>query len=109
MKKSRIPKQITILILTLLTTILWVGLDIYRTLTIKPTTPVSESISKPLIPMIDSETIQSIESSTYFSNSEIPPISVTPPTLPEPTSAATPAPTIRPESSPSASLEETES
>ncbi len=74
MKKNRLPKPITILILTLLTAVLWVGLNIYRTFTIKPDAPVPESVSNPLNPVLNTEVIQQIESAIYIPDSEIPQI-----------------------------------
>ncbi|EKD57424.1 MAG: hypothetical protein ACD_57C00307G0002, partial [uncultured bacterium] len=76
MKKNSLPKPITILILTLLTALVWVGLNIYRSIAIKPAAPVSEDILKPLNPTLDTETIQKIEAAIFIQDSEVPPISV---------------------------------
>lgn len=103
MKKPSLPKPITILILTLLTAVLWVGLSIYRTVTIKPVTSVPESVSKPLTPTLNTSVIQKIESSLYIPDSELPPINVGGTTVPIPTPTGTPAPVVTPEASGSAS------
>jgi len=103
MKKNSLPKPITILILTLLTALVWVGLNIYRSIAIKPAAPVSEDILKPLNPTLDTETIQKIEAAIFIQDSEIPPISVGGTINTTPIPSQTPLPTVAPESSPSAS------
>lgn len=106
MKKSSLPKPITILILTLLTTVLWVGLNVYRTFTLKPSATVSESISKPLDPTLDTATIQQIQSTIYIPDSEIPQINAGGLKTTSPFATTTPVPTTAstatPESSSSA-------
>lgn len=103
MKKNSLPKPITILILTLLTALVWVGLNIYRSIAIKPAAPVSEDILKPLNPTLDMETIQKIEAAIFIQDSEVPPISVGGTMNTTPIPSQTPLPTVAPESSPSAS------
>jgi len=103
MKKTSLPKPITILILTLLTAVLWVGLSIYRTITVKPAAPVPESVSKPLTPTLNTSVIQKIESSLYIPDSEVPAINVGGTTAPIPTPTGTPTPVVTPEASGSAS------
>lgn len=94
MKKPSLPKPITILILTLLTAILWVGLSIYRSVTVKPSTPVPENVSKPINPSLNTAVIQKIESRIYIPDSEVPQInSVTSGTNPTPLATSTPAST----------------
>ena len=105
MKKNSLPKPITILILTLLTALVWVGLSIYRSIAIKPTTPVSENILKSLDPTLDTETMQKIEAATFIQDSEIPPLGVGGPVNTTPVPSQTPSSTALPESSPSASPE----
>lgn len=104
MKKSSLPKPITILILTLLTTVLWVGLNVYRTFTLKPSATVSENISRPLDPTLDTATIQQIQSAIYIPDSEIPQINAGGSKTSSPIATATPTPisTATPESSSSA-------
>ena len=90
MKKNKLPKPITILILTLLTSLVWVSLSIYRAVAIKPPAAVSEKISKSLNPTLNTEAIQKIESAIFFQDSDIPKINITSPNIP------TPIPTIIP-------------
>lgn len=101
MKKKALPKPITLLILTLLTAALWVGLSVYRTLAVKPASPVPENIVKALDPKLNTQVIQKIESAIYIPDSEIPPLNI------EGgqgfSAIATPVPTVSPEVSPEAS------
>lgn len=92
MKKNQLPKPISLLILTLLTSILWVGLGIYRTLTVKPQPAVPENVSRAITPNLNTNIIQKIESAVFFQDSEIPQIntSVGTPNI------ATPLPTETP-------------
>lgn len=80
--------------MTLLTAILWVGLNIYRSFTIKPAVSVPENISKPINPTLDTETIQKIQSAIYIPDSEVPPINME--GLRTSPSVATATPTIAP-------------
>ncbi len=89
--KGKIPKPISILILTLLTTLLWVSLSVYRTFTIKPPTIVPTNITKPIDPNINLESIQLIESAIFIPDSEIPPLNI------ESNTMVVPIPTITPE------------
>ena len=77
MKKNPLPKPITILVLTLLTTVVWVGLSIYRAVTVKPSATVSEEILKPINPIINTAGIDQIESAIYFEDADIPEIQLT--------------------------------
>lgn len=105
MKKSSLPKPITILILTLLTALIWVGLNIYRTVAVKPVAPVPENILKPLNPTLNTDVLQKIEASIFIQDSEVPPINVSVGEVltPTPVPTTTPEATAIPEASPSAS------
>lgn len=104
MKKEKLPKIILILILTLLTSIVWVSLNVYRSFTVKPSPSVPEEISKPLTPSLDQNTMKKVESRIFFEDSQIPDlissqtqVTPTPSPIPESTpasqSATTPVPT----------------
>lgn len=103
MKKKSLPKPITILVLTLMTAVVWVGLSIYRAVTIKPAPTVSEDILKPLNPTLNTSAIDQMESSIYFEDSEIPEISIGVSQTPGPVSTPTEAPSAELEESPSSS------
>ncbi len=103
MTKNKLPKPITLLILTLLTVVLWVGLSIYRTITVKPPTDVPQNISNPLNPTLDTNVINNIESAIYIPDSEIPALSVKQNEKPASVATPTPVSTPTPESTASAS------
>ena len=92
MKKNSLPKPISLLILTLLTAILWVGLGIYRTLTVKPVPTVPETVSKSITPSLNTNIIQKIESAVFFQDSEIPPLNIGAIKLGTPLPSAVPTP-----------------
>ncbi len=103
MTKNRLPKPITLLILTLLTVVLWVGLSIYRTITIKPPTDVPQNISNPLNPTLDTNVINNIESAIFILDSEIPALNIKQNETSVSAATPIPAPTPVPESTASAS------
>ena len=77
MNKNKLPSLVSILILTLITSIAWIGFNIYRALTIKPPEVVPEEISRPLNPKLDMDTLNIINSKLYFEDSDVPEISPT--------------------------------
>lgn len=108
MKKVTLPKPITILVLTLITTVVWVGLSVYRAITAKPPATVSEDILKPLNPVIDASVIKQVESSIYFEESDIPEIGIENIQITEPTVIPTEAPVTELEEQPTSSTSATE-
>lgn len=72
MPKSKLPKLVNILILTLITVIVWVGFDVYRLFNNPPPPIVSKEVSNPLIPNLDQDSINQIESRIYLDDSQIP-------------------------------------
>lgn len=95
MEKSKVPGLITILIMTLITSVMWVGFSIYRSLTTKPAPNVPAPISQPLTPSLDSATIEKMNSRIYFEIGSVPEPSI------GPTSSPTPEATLKPTVSPS--------
>lgn len=53
MKNIKAPRLVTIGILTLITVIFWVGFEVFRIFTVKPTLPVSDQIINPIDPILD--------------------------------------------------------
>lgn len=102
MKKNKIPKPISILILTLMTAVVWVSLNIYRAITVRPTPDIPQDVSEALNPTLNKEAITKIESAVFFQDSEIPQISVTGPETPAPQTVL-PSPSPGPEATVSAS------
>ncbi len=93
------------MILTLLTSILWVSLNVYRSFTVKPDTTVPAKISEPLTPSLDQNAILKIESKIFFDSSQIPDSVAVETSEPSPTvePVATTEPTTTPEVTPEAS------
>lgn len=60
--KNKIPSLVSILILTTLTVILWISLNIYRAITVKPTEAVPKEVSLPFEPNLNQDVINDIES-----------------------------------------------
>lgn len=107
MQKTKLPNLISILILTVLTSVMWISLNIYRALTTKPTPVVTQVISEPLTPTLDTATITKVESSLFLSKDQIPQNVVTatnavviPPTLPTSTPLPSPEASVSAEPSP---------
>ena len=71
-KKSRLPNLVSILILTVLTSLMWISFSVYRAVTSKPAPNVPQVISEPLTPTLDTDTIDKIESSLYVGSDQIP-------------------------------------
>ncbi len=112
MKNNKLPGLISILVLTLITTIMWISLSIYRAFTTQPTPSVKKEISEPLTPTLDKSAIDSVEASLFLDSSQIPQNVVTqistnakvnptavpttnplPTSTPEATASSTPVPT----------------
>lgn len=104
MKKNKLPKPITILILTLLTVLLWVGLSIYRTITVKPPTDIPNNISDPINPTLDTNVISNIESAIFIPDSEIPALNFKQNEVSKNSEISAPKETAVPESTGSASI-----
>jgi len=72
MKKTKLPSIVSILILTLITVIVWVTFDVYRLFNKADDPVVPESVSLPLVPTLDTETINKFESRIFLDQSQIP-------------------------------------
>jgi hypothetical protein len=107
MKNNKLPSLVSILILTLLTAITWVSFSIYRALTVSAPPGVPQSVSQPLTPTLDQDSINKIKSSIFLNDAQIPQNIVGETPLPSPillaTPTASPSPTASPTASPSAS------
>jgi hypothetical protein len=72
MNKTKLPSIISVLILTLITVVMWVSLDIYRAIK-KPTQiTVPTEISQQLTPTLDQDSIKLIETRNFLDDSQIP-------------------------------------
>lgn len=101
MKKTKLPSLIPILVLTLITVVMWVFFDIFRALKQTPELTVPTTISQPLTPTLDQNSINQIESRIFLNDSQIPDTIVvnaspTPKPLETPKPSGTPSATIQP-------------
>jgi len=87
--KRKIPSLVTILVLTTLTSVMWITLSIYRAITTEPAAVVPEEISRALDPELDQGTISEIQKRIFLGEDQIPATIIT-----------SPAPTSIPEESP---------
>jgi hypothetical protein len=72
MEKRKLPSLVSMLIMTLITCVVWGSFEIYRVFN-KPTTPsVPPSVSEPLSPTLDQETVSLIQNKIYLSDEDIP-------------------------------------
>lgn len=90
MQKTKLPNIVSILILTMITTVMWVGFSIYRAFNQAPPPSVPADISASLTPSFDTNTVNKVESALFFSESQVPVITAIP------SGSASPAPTTRP-------------
>jgi len=71
MKKPQKPFIVKLAILTVLTSIIWTGFDVYRRLTTKPAPSVPEEILSPITPELNQETLARLEKTVYLDNDEL--------------------------------------
>ena len=102
MPKTKPPRIVTILIVSTITIVFWVAIDVYRALAIKPADPVPGEIIAPIDPNLDETALRSLEQRVYIEEDQIQ-------TLPEQSTApqVTPSPSPTATVSPDASFEPT--
>lgn len=110
MQKSKLPNLITILVLTLITVLMWIGFTIYSAITKTPESSVPKNISDPIVPTLDAATLSNVQSALFFNESQIPEItfsgtpsaSLLPIATPEPIATPIATQSALPSASPSA-------
>ncbi len=108
MKQPKLPNLISVLVLTLITVVMWISLNIYRAISTQPAPVVPKEISDPLTPTLDTETIQKLETKIFLSESEIPDVKFSSVLLQTPIPISSPA--LSPSPTPTtAALQSTES
>lgn len=107
MQKSKIPGLITILIMTLITSVMWVGFGIYRAIKSKPAPTVSQQILQALTPSIDQNTAEKIRNKVYINEENISEPTIAPTStanaLPTPQATNSPTPVASASATPTAS------
>lgn len=71
MKKQKLPTIVVIAILTLITTLLWAFFDITRAFLKKPDIKVEASTIVPIDPSLDLETLNLLQSATFFEEGQV--------------------------------------
>ena len=108
MKKGKLPSLVVILILTLITSAMWVGLSVYRAFAVKPAASVPQDVSQELNPSLDTTTLSKVGNKLLLDDSQIPEIKITGSAAPA-SITATAAPQAVPTSTPIASSSATPS
>lgn len=106
--KQKLPSPVTLLILTGLTTVVWVSLSVYRTYTLEAPPSVPDEVSQELTPTLNKDVINDIKQRQFYNEvpAFVPPQQET--ATPKPSSQPTTEPTVtvEPTASGSATLEE---
>lgn len=69
--RVKAPGIVTILALSLITIVFWVGFETFRSVTTKPTSPVPEEILSALNPSLDTQALGDLSSRIYLAEEEI--------------------------------------
>lgn len=72
MKKEKTPNIVSLAILTLITSILWIFFSLYRVFTEKSDIKVSQEILKPLSPNLNEKIISEIENRVFIEQNQLP-------------------------------------
>jgi len=72
MKKEKTPNIVSLAILTLITSVLWIFFSLYRVFTEKTDVKVSTEILEPLSPNLNEKIISEIENKVFIEQNQIP-------------------------------------
>ena len=78
MKNTKLPSIMSILILTAITSVMWVSFSVYSAFTTKPAPVVPQEVSEPLTPTLNQSVMSEIESKLFFNDSQIPQLTISP-------------------------------
>jgi hypothetical protein len=96
MRKAKMPSLLTIAILTVITVIFWIGLDVYRALTQKPAPEVGPKILAPIDSSLDTQSLDKLEKRVYIDQFQAATASQPPTPKPSATPIAIPSPNPTP-------------
>jgi len=105
MKKSKIPNIVNTAFLSAIVVVSWVFFNVYRTVTKKTVSPVSEKVLSTIDPNLDTQTLSKLKERYYLNEDSIPTIEYkTETSSPSPTASSIPTATssASPNASPSA-------
>jgi len=69
--KKQLPAIVVIAIISLITTIVWVGFEVYRAFSQKPSPTVTDEVIQTLDPTLDVEILEAVSRRVYLEDSEI--------------------------------------
>ena len=95
-KRIKVPSLVTILALTLITAVLWVGFEVIRIIISKPEPDVPAVVLDLFDPTLDITALDKLESRIYLTDEELNVFQASP--LPTQPPTATPEPIVEPES-----------
>src|SRR5512138_1589328 len=101
MRKNKLPNLVVVLIISLITVVMWVSLNIFRALTVKPSPAVPGEISNPLDPTLKTELLGEIDKRILIDTSQIPEVVATESPSPTPIAIVVPTQSPTPVSTPS--------
>lgn len=96
MKKSKLPRPIVIVILSLITIVIWTTFEIYRSLTFTPLDDIPTQVTVPLNPELNLDALSSLSQKIHLTDSQIGALPVTQTTIPPLAETASPSATIQP-------------
>ena len=107
MQKNKIPGLITILMMTLITAVMWVGFGVYRAIKNKPAPTVPQQILQALTPILDNNVAGKMQGRVYINEESISEPTIMPTStanaLPTPQITASPTPVASSSATPTAS------
>lgn len=71
MNKKNKPFIVKLLILSIITIIIWIGFEVYRAFTVKPSPPVPPEILSPINPILDQQALDELQNRLNLDDSEI--------------------------------------
>lgn len=106
-KKKKLPPVVQLAILTMVTTIIWVGFEVYRAFTNEPTPTLASGALNPLDPTLDASSLNALQQRLYLSDTQLTVVTPapTPSVAPVPTATASATPTLSPEPTASTSTQ----
>lgn len=70
-KKTKLPTAATTSILTIITIFFWIGFEVYRAFTTKPTPPVPTEILTAVDPTLDTVTLNKLQDRIHLEDGQI--------------------------------------
>ncbi len=104
-KKKKLPPIVQLAILTMITSIVWVGFEVYRAFTTEPAPTLASGALTPLDPTLDASNLNALQQRLYLSDSQLTVVTPVPSPTIAPTAAASSTPTLSPEPTASTSTQ----